>query len=402
MKLLKKSLRLVLSVLLILILATAGYAATQIDFSNPADLTEYLRVKYQKAGIPGMAVTLIKDDEVVYFNGFGAADIADGKPITQDTVFQVASVSKTVTGTAVMQLYERGLLDLDQDISDYLPFEVKNPNFPQADITARMLLTHTSSVLDDWDVLDPLYTTYTGGGDSTVPLGEFLPEYLTREGRWYHPENSFSSREPGARYRYSNVGYALLGYLVEVISQQDFNVFCRENIFVPLKMEHTGWFLSEVDTDLMAKPYEKGEKGFIELPFYGFPTYPDGCLKTSSRDYARFLMAFLNKGEYEGRRILEEKTVNEMLQYQVPKKRQGLTWDLRAPEAFLLDCKGQLAPGHSGGDPGVTTLTFFLPEQRTGVILFMNQTTGLEFKAANIWQIAGRLLQEAQAKERTP
>lgn len=73
-----------------------------------------------------------------------------------------------------------------------------------------------------------------------------------------------------------------------------------------------------------------------------------------------------------------------------------MTWDLRAPEAFLIDCKEQLVPGHSGGDPGITSFTFYLPEQKTGVILFINQTAELEFKTVNLLRIVKRMFEEAQ------
>ena len=111
-----------------------------------------------------MAITLVKDDEITYFKSFGYADIENKEEINEDTIFQIASISKTITGTAAMQLYEKGKLDLDQDINTYLPFKIINPYHPGVPITARMLLTHTSSILDNWDVIDPLYTIGLGGG----------------------------------------------------------------------------------------------------------------------------------------------------------------------------------------------------------------------------------------------
>jgi CubicO group peptidase (beta-lactamase class C family) len=227
----------------------------QIDLSNPDDLTEYLDTKFRKWGAAGMSVTLLRGGEVVYSEGFGYADIASGRGINADTLFQVASLSKTVTGTAVMQLYDRGLLDLDEDISIYLPFAVSVPGFEQKPITARMLLAHTSSIRDNMDVIKPTYTIETGGGDSEISLDEFLRSYLLADGENYNTKKNFYQREPNTRSEYCNVGYALLGYLVETISGQDFSEYCEENIFAPLQMNDTGWRLDEVDTSRMATPY---------------------------------------------------------------------------------------------------------------------------------------------------
>jgi len=368
----KKKLGKILLIALGLIIAFAAvFALTQYDFSNPDDLSLFLERKFDKMSVTGMAVSLINDSEVTYFNSYGYADTSEKREITEDTVFQIASISKTVTGTAVMQLYEKGLLDIDADINTYLPIAIVNPNHPDTAITTRILLSHTSSIQDNWDVYDSLYTIESGGGDSPIPLDEFMAGYFLADGQWYDPIENFYEGAPGSLYAYSNCGYALLGYLVECVSGQPFNEYCRDNIFEPLKMENTGWFLSEIDTGKMAIPYDKNGNAF---PLYGFPTYPDGCLKTSSADYARFLMAMMNDGEYDGARILTEETVAEMLTPQYPDLSpvQGLTWNLKTPEELQVDCGDHFLPGHTGGDPGVTTVAFFSPAENTGLVLFIN------------------------------
>lgn len=379
----------------LIIVAILIFASTQIDFSNPKDLNAYLEKKFKKANISGMAVTLIEDNNVSFFKGYGYADIDTKREITNDTIFQIASISKTVTGTAVMQLYERGKIDLDKDINSYLPVKVSNPNYPNSPITPRMLLAHSSTLIDNDDLYNSLYTIGSGGGDSPVSLEEFVSSYFVEGGKWYDKEKNFSNSVPGSYYEYSNCAYGLLGYLVETVSKQPFNEYCRDNIFVPLGMNDTGWFLSEIDTNRMAIPYEK-EDGFKALPFYGFATYPDGCLKTSSNDYAKFIMAFINKGEYNGNRILNENTVNEMLRTQIPElsKSQAITWSLDAPGDLLINTRNQIVPGHTGGDPGILTVAFFLPDKKTGAICFINTGLKVDFKIPNLIMIITRLLEE--------
>lgn len=379
----------------LVIVAILIYASTQIDFSNPKDLNSYLENKFKKSDISGMAVTLIKDDSVSFFKGYGYADVDAKREITEDTVFQIASISKTVTGTAVIQLYENGRIDLDEDINKYLPINVSNPNHPNKPITPRMLLTHSSTIIDNNDIYNSLYTIGSGGGDSPISLEEFVSSYFVEGGIWYDKDKNFNSSEPGSNYEYSNCAYALLGYLVETVSNQPFNEYCRDAIFIPLGMNDTGWFLSEIDTDRMAIPYEKDD-GLKALPFYGFPTYPDGCLKTSSSDYAKFLMAFINKGEYNGNRILNETTVDEMLSVQIPElsKSQAITWSLDALGELFINTKNQIVPGHTGGDPGVLTVAFFLPDKKAGAICFINTGLKVDFKITNLIMIMTRLLEE--------
>ncbi len=367
----KKLKRFILIALGLIIAFAAVFAFTQYDFSNPDDLSLFIERKFQKTGIAGLAVSIVDDSEITYFYSCGYADTAEKRNITEDTIFQIASISKTVTGTAVMQLYERGLLDIDADIDTYLPIEIVNPHYPDKAITARMLLSHTSSIKDNWDVYDSLYTIESGGGDSPIPLDAFIEDYFLADGQWYDPAENYYNSEPGSFYEYSNCGYALLGYLVQCVSSQPFNEYCRDNIFEPLQMENTGWFLSEVDTGMMAFPYDKNGNAY---PLYGFPTYPDGCLKTSSADYARFMMAMINNGKYDDARILREDTVAEMLRAHYPDLSdvQGLTWNLKAPEELRVDCGDQFIPGHTGGDPGIITVAFFSQAEKRGLVLFIN------------------------------
>ena len=133
--------------------------------------------------------------------------------MTADTVLNVASISKTFTNAAVLQLWEDGRIDLDDDVNRYLPFRLVHPRHPGTAITFRHLLTHTASI-GDGEAYDSSYAC----GDPAVSLGDWIEGYLVAGGKYYDAEESFLDAEPGETYSYSNVGFGLLGFLVEHIS----------------------------------------------------------------------------------------------------------------------------------------------------------------------------------------
>ena len=173
----------------------------------------------EAAKIPGAAMIVIRDGQIESAEGYGLADVATSREVTPDTLFTIASVSKTVTATALMTLYEQGKFNLDDDINQYLPFEVRNPNYPDTPITFRMLLTHTSSIQDS-DVYNQYYTLQTEPvlPDSPIALGDYMKDYLTSEGKLYNAKDNFLEDAPGTTYTYTNTGFGLVGYLVEQIS----------------------------------------------------------------------------------------------------------------------------------------------------------------------------------------
>jgi CubicO group peptidase (beta-lactamase class C family) len=358
----------VLAVVVTLILLIVIYLDLHLLlFPMPKQLDEAIEQQMRAAKIPGAAVAVVKDGEIVFAEGYGYADPVTMRPVTPDTLFTIASVSKTVTGTALMELYEQGQFDLDEDINRYLPFPVRNPSYPGDMVTFRMLLTHTSSIIDS-AVYDSSYTLISGGDyeDSPISLENFLVDYFSKDGQYYDAKNNYSKNKPGTTYQYSNIGFGLAAYLVEQISGMPFDVFCKEEIFVPLGMYTTGWFFRDIDKDIMAVPtmYTAWNRAYKRVGFYGYPTYTDGALKTSVNEYARFLSLFLPKiGETGQTNILQPETVAEMLKIQFDDKdtQIGLVWHLTGNTYQ-----------HSGGDPGISTITAFNPKKNLGIIVFTN------------------------------
>ncbi len=352
------------------------------------DLDTYVREQMVAGRMPGLSVAVVKPDGTIWSRGYGWANIAHELRATPDVEFMLASVSKTVAGVAVMQAVEDGLLDLDDDVGDVLPFPVRNPEFPDDPITTRMLLTHTSTISDNWDVLTRVYVD----GDSPVPLGGFLSDYFTPGARWYDAERNFFSSHPGQRYRYCNVAVSLAAYLVEAASGTRFDAWCEERIFGPLGMQETSWHLEGLRRRGVAMPYRylAAEDRFRALGHYGYPDYPDGQLRSSAAALARFLLAFVRGGELDGVRILQEATVREMRRSQVPDEiaGQGLIW-------YVLHRGGERYWGHDGGDSGVATQMFFRPTDGTGVITLANGDWRRDHAAWPLSRIMDRLFAEA-------
>ncbi len=313
--------------------------------------------------VPALAACIVQDNDTLWNKAYGYADVHARIPASTDTLFMLASVSKTVTAAAVMHVYEQGLFDLDDDINEHLPFSVRNPDFPDTPITFRMLLAHTSSLSDRF----PFYLFQYSPGDPRVKLADFLKDYFMPSGAYYSIDN-FTTHTPGTDYEYSNYGYALLGYLVESITGQDFNDYCTENIFLPLGMTETSWFLEGLNVSHIARPYAHVPViGYLPYPHYNYPDYPSGSVRTSVTRLSQFLRCFMNGGSYNGVRLLSEETVNEMFTLHYPQagSDHGLCW-------VQYDIGGVAYWGHSGGDPGVSTAFFFRPSDNFGFIILTN------------------------------
>jgi CubicO group peptidase (beta-lactamase class C family) len=157
-------------------------------------------------------------------------------------VQNIGSISKSLIATAVMQLWKKGKFQLDDDVNEFLPFNVRNAFHPDTPITFRLLLTHRSGIADS-----PAYRSSYACGDPSIPLEKWLKEYLAPGGRYYQKKANFHTWKPGKENHYSNMGFGLLGYLVERVSGESLPQYTRENIIKPLGMKKTGWLLSEID-----------------------------------------------------------------------------------------------------------------------------------------------------------
>lgn len=351
----------------------------------------------ESAHIPGLALSIIRDGKLVRAAGFGYANLAQRRPMQADTLINIASITKTATCTAVMQLWEQKKFALDDDVNTYLPFGVRHPMYAHQPVTFRQLLTHTSSIADG-----PAYGHSYACGDPRTPLGRWLRDYLSADGALFDQQHNFHGWQPGAQFRYSNVAYGLLGYLVETISDMSYPDYMRKSVFAPLGMSHSRFSLDGMDPKSHATPYtfvKDGDfaavtvrdpvwmppldgRGGVQVPhcLYSFATPPDGLARTSAEELSWLLQAYMNGGHLDAHTLLQSETVAQILSDQdvpfadgtPPAHRQGLTWR-RFDDSVL----GTMW-GHSGADPGIATLMTFRPKDRRGVIVLTNSSGGGE------------------------
>lgn len=178
----------------------------------------------------GGAVVVFCENQVLYSFYFGKSDLQRNINVNQHTKFRIASISKTITAIAIMQLVEQNLLDLNTDISTILGFHVQNPGYPNTAITVKMLLSHTSSIIDGSTYNDFLQATTN---NNPIPN---LSEILKPSGAFYNT-GQFNNVLPGSYFNYSNINYVILGTIVEKISNLRFDLYCRQNIFLPLGID---------------------------------------------------------------------------------------------------------------------------------------------------------------------
>jgi CubicO group peptidase (beta-lactamase class C family) len=355
----------------------------------------------EKERVPGLAACIVKGDRIVWSRGYGMANLTKKIPFTPDqTLFQIASISKTFTATAIMQLRDKGLFQLDDDVNTFLDFSVRNPRHPDRPITFKHLLTHASSI-NEGEVLYSLYTV----GDPTTSLEEVVTQYFTPSGSLWSRKN-FSKYAPGERQIYSNAGFALLGCLVEAISKQPLENYLQQNVFSVLKMNEASFYISKLDPERQACAYTFEDEvveylcegdgdgnllprgvspkiGYNEHGLYSYPSLADGMIRTSVNQLAHFMIAMMNGGRFEGNQLLKESTVNEMLTYEKVgfkknDEEMGLCW-MRDGDYW----------GHDGSDPGCATHMKFNPSEKSGFVVFANAEAELD-------RVADLLMREAR------
>jgi CubicO group peptidase (beta-lactamase class C family) len=347
-------------VLIYLILTYLNLAPNQnIQLSlDDKEIDKTIAAEMSRFDIPSIVTCIIKKDTIVWEKTFGYANIENKTPATLETIYLLASVSKLVTSVAVLQLYERKVLDIDEDINNYLPFRVRNPKYPDKIITPRILLTHRSGLAWPHDEDPNFYTIYHN--DSAPNLGEWLKNYIIPNGENYNPK-IWKDTEPGKVELYSNIGTALLGYLVEVLSRIDVNTYCENNIFKPLDMLNTSFRISNLKKEITAIPYYENLR---PSGHYSVPFYPSTTIKSSISDFSHFIIAMMNGGAYKNKRILKEKTVNEILRVQYPNSWLGLMWWKYKGDWF----------GGQGGFIGSSSLAIFQKANRVAILIFSNRT----------------------------
>ena len=342
--------------------------------------------------IPSLHLGVVSGNELVWVKGFGAQ-------ISNDTVLLIGSIQKVLVAISILQLYEKGEIDLNDDVSDYLPFTVRNPNFPNVSVTIFMLLSHRSGLAQmlphefcyDWEGLyypdfDGTYNPQAIG----ITLGEFLSERLDPGGSYYSPENWIF--EPGTDWSYSNSGYKLLMFLLETISNQTISEYMREYIFEPLRMQNTGFNASDY-TGHHAIPHTRVADSNIALPIWN----GQYMMRSSVTDLGHLIITLMNEGQFEGFQLLQQETIT-MMRERTHSQSSDIYHgkELRSEGYGLgLEIFSHGIFGHGGSTIGFTGLLYFNPITKLGFIMLSNVNSILLGGSAE-WQDLSRFRAEVR------
>lgn len=353
-------------------------------------LDEQIQRVMDKHRIVGLAASVMREGRQIWSAGYGLANVERRIPVTSQTIFRIASISKTVVATAIMQLVEQGLCGIDQDIGDILGFPVRSPKHPDTPITLKMIMTHTSGLQDE-------YVRFVVDSRSENPPKIRLADILLPGGT-YDTDNLWGDGRPGDPdyFEYSNLGAVILATVVERLSNERFDEYCKKHLFEPLHMYDTSFNIGDLkDMDAVAVLYEysEPEDRFIvgTDDFHGkkpeaidYSNYvpgtngalfsPQGGLRTTVDNLTRFMEAHSNAGKLNDVQILRSESVDLM---------HTPHWSGHRREGFFRNCGLQfqmtddLLPGyrligHSGDAYGLLSDMYFHKQEKWGFILFMN------------------------------
>ena len=310
----------------------------------------------------GLAIGVVVAGRLEFFHAHGLADIASNTRVSADTVFRIASVTKTFTAIAVMQLWEQGLIDLDAPANDYLrAYKLIPAEASFRPATVRHLLTHTAGIREVLHLSGLLRMRDLG---ETVRIGRPVPSLAE-----YYGGGLRIDVEPGTRFMYTDHGFATLGQIVEDVSGEPLDRYLREHIFEPLGMGSTDLVRSERVTSHLATGYELRPRGAEPVPEYEVITIGGGGIYSPPRDMARYLAALLGEGENEYGSVLKPETLATMFepQFQPDPRIPGIGLAF-----FRAHLAGHLALEHDGILPGFDSEILLAPDDGVGVMAFAN------------------------------
>lgn len=355
---------------LILALLLALSLSTLFAQLDTAELSSQLDASFEASQLPGLSLGIVTTHGTVYQRSFGYSNIEQEIPFKTTTCLPVGSVTKTLTGMAVVRLIEMGLVSWDSPINDHLPFEIVNPYHQEEPIRLHHLLNHTSSLQDgknygqtyllnstlfdenDQEGVHEGYLHFIRGHEA-LSLEAFIQETLTPQGRWYKKKN-FLKSAPGEEASYSNINASLAGLIVERLSNQSFETFVEQHIFEPLGIASS--FSAEANSACLARLYFPAGDW---VPPYRLATYPDGGWVASLEDLARYVQDVVQGYTAKGG-ILEAESYHTLLPGDEDDRRAF--WGMGSTRNI----------GHTGSDPGVHCELRFHADHPVGIILLTN------------------------------
>jgi CubicO group peptidase (beta-lactamase class C family) len=337
----------------------SGAAAVASAAPSASRIDSVVTALFGLDAAPGMAVVVVRDTVPVYMKGFGYADLESRRPVTSQTVFYIASTTKSFTGLAAAVLDRQGKISLDAPLSRYLPgLRLQSPLNADS-ITIRSLLTHTHGIANG-PVAHRL--AYTGEYEGNAHLARLLAEH--------------APLPTGRAFEYSNVGYNVAAIAIDSALGESWKDWLDRLLFTPLGMRSTTAYVSRIPRERLAMPYRIEPTGYARIPYGKADANMQsaGGLVSTAEDMARWLEAHINGGRVDGRQVLPADVVAEahrvlaategnqrglrMLGY-------GLGWNvaLMGSDTLLV---------HGGGFAGFTAHMSFMPQHRIGVVAMIN------------------------------
>ncbi len=320
----------------------------------------------------GISAAIVKDGQIVYNESFGYKDLATKAPLANDDMMRIASISKSFTATGLMQLVDKGIISLDDDVSDLIGFTIRNPHHPDTPITLKMVLSHTASIRDkeNYFTLDHL---------NPAVYGDCIESYF--------------EYKPGEGYNYSNMGLNLAGTILEKVSGVRFDQYIKDSVINPLGLIG-GHNVDMLDSTKFANLYNYRNGEYVKsaayasvahrldsyIMGYSAPMFsPTGGVKISAHDLAMYMMMHMNYGELNGVRIISEESAKAM---QTPIWREPNTEEdyyglcLNEFVNYIDDEKynvpGHYPIGHTGTAYGLRSIMIWSPEDRWGIVAMTN------------------------------
>lgn len=337
---------------------------SESSFSQQQQLESDIQKIADKYKAIGVAFAVVKDNKLVYDGAVGYQDVTQKIPLNAKTsLFRIASISKSFTATAMMQLVEQGKISLDDDFGTLVGFPVRNPLYPDKVITLGMVLSHTSSINDS-----------NGYFDLTV-----INPMLNKT--W---EKSYSNNEPGTTYDYCNLNFNMAGAVLERLTGERFDTYIKQQILTPLDL-YGGYCVDSLDKNNFAQlyVYDAQSDTFTPQPAAYSPrtteidTYqlgqstplfsPTGGVKIAAVDLAKYMQMHMNYGKGVDQRIISKKSAQTMQTKRTEKDGYGLA--LREVDNFVV---GEHMVGHTGSAYGLYSTMFFSPKKKFGIVIITN------------------------------
>jgi len=383
-----------LSLVLFITLCLVGSASMAEGKFEPNDLRNFIETEMKNWNVPAVAVLIVKNDKVIFSEGFGYRDLEKKLKVTSNTIFPIGSVSKSFTVLALGMLADEKKLDFDQPVRNYLPTFRMYDDYLTGHITPRDMLSHRTG-LPRHDLV--WYNAGLTGEETTKRI-----RYL---------QLSYGFRE---RFQYNNLMYQASGCLVEELTGRTWEEFVEERIFMPLGMESSNFSIEELQkypdyalpysmnmNSVRKFPEKLSDIDIKRIPFFKMTANgPAGSINSNLKDMAKWVRFHLAEGKVDGKQIIARETLLQMHAPQMvipfdselkflfydetPTISYGLAW-------VILPYRGHYMVHHGGNVPGFTSLVSFIPKEKIGVVVLTNMT-GTSFTYVTTFNIFDRLL----------